>query len=289
MDEKQVAELVKTEDGKEVKSDALDLLLTKNSEHIASIKAKWKPEDDVLTERFNNGYNKATTEILGKNETKLKEHYGVTNNLRGIELVDSIVAEKTKALENKEITDDEVKKSSVYSNMVNTMKTQGEEAVTQVENKYKLEIADFQKEQTFSTISGKADAIINELNPVFSENPVIAQNQRKMIHTALKSKSFEVKDDRIIPIDKDGKVLENEQGHPIDFKSIVTSETTGLFDLKKSKDRSSAGSEEEEEEGGDIAWSGTAPKDDKEYMQMIDNASSKEDKIAITKAYNENN
>ena len=72
MDQQQVADLVKTEEG-EFKSDALALLLEKNSSHIETLQAKAKPSEEVLSERFNNGYAKAKEEVLTKRENEIKQ------------------------------------------------------------------------------------------------------------------------------------------------------------------------------------------------------------------------
>jgi len=286
MDDKQVAELVKTEDG-EFKNDALDLLLKQNSSHIETLQSKAKPNEELLTERFNNGYAKAQKEVLTKQENEIKQHFGISQDLKGLDLVQAVIKEKTKAVEQKEITPDEIKRSDVYLNMVNKMNEDSESKISEVTNQFTTQINDYKKKETFKTIYSAADVVINKLNPVFSKEPAIAQNQRKMIHSALESKKFEVKDNgRIIPLNKEDGILENEHGHPVEFDSIVTSITKGLFDLNTSQERNSPGSNDNSQNPEDKKeWTGTTPANDAEYMKMISEASSIEEKKAITEAY----
>ena len=99
------------------------------------------------------------------------------------------------------------------------------------------------------------------------------------------AKKFDIKDSgRIVPLREDGNILENEHGHPVEFESIVTSVTTGMFDLNKSTERQSPGAVDTEDNTS--KWTGTTPKDDREYMAMIEKASSVDEKKAITEAYN---
>ena len=285
MDQQQVAELVKTDEGT-FKSDALNLLLNKNSSHIETLQSKASPSEEVLTDRFNNGYAKAKEEVLTKQENEIKAHYGIDLDLKGLDLMNAVVKEKTKSLENQEITPDAVKRSETYLNMINQFQTEKEEEINKVTNNFQSQINDFKQKETFKIITSAADEIINKLNPVFSTQPAIAQNQRKMIHTSLQSKQFEIKDNgRIVPLNKDNKILENEHGHPVEFDSIVTNITTGLFDLNKSQERKSAGTIADEDNTNQT-WTGNAPTNDRDYMKMIDGASTIEEKKAITEAYN---
>lgn len=284
IDKKQVAELVKTEDGKEVKKDALDLLLGKHSEHIEKIKTSVDTK-----EFFNNGYAKAKQEVLNEQESKIAKHYGITKDLKGLDLVEAIVEEKTKALEKKEITPDEIKKSTVYQDVFTQLKKEKDDEIASITTKFQNEIAGYKRSETFKTIFSKADEVIDKLKPVFSTNPTIALNQRKTIYKALEANNFDVKEDgRVVPLTSDGKLKENEHGHPVSFDSIVTDITSNLFDLQAAEDRRSPGGGADDDKKPPV-WNGTVPKDDNEYMKMIAEAKSIEEKKEITAAYEKAN
>lgn len=283
MTEQQVAELVKTDEG-ELKPDALKLLIAEDKKRIDARKAK-------ETEMFDNGHSKGVSETMSKFEKEVKDKYGFNSDSKGVDLIAEIIEKNAKPGGKVELTPEAIKKSSTYIDAINKLKADNETAINSVKQDYEAKIGDFQKKEAYRTVGEAADKIVNSLNPIFSKNLDVAANQRKQIHKELQSKNFQLNDDgKIVPLKPDGKPLEDDHGHPVSFETVVRNVTTGLFDLNESSSRGSGGDEGAGGGGGEATtWSGTAPKTEKEYMEMISKAKDLDEKKAITEAWDKVN
>lgn len=286
MDDEQVAELVKTDDGESIKDDALIKLLELDASRVTELKGK----GGDTKEAFDNGYKKGQKESLTKFEEDAKKHYELTTDVKGLELIGEIVKVKTEALENKEVTPDEIKKTPTYQNALTQQKTDFENKIKELTGEHQKVIEGYQRKESIQGVIKVADSIIDELNPVWSKDPVRAANQRKKIHEGIANGNFKQNPDGMpIVLDKDGNALEDKHGNPIPFKSFVTNEVTSIMDLHESKKRDSAGKPDGDGGGGkpneDWNWDGRKPQDDKEYMDLVKNATSTEEKVAIRNAY----
>ena len=99
----------------------------------------------------------------------------------------------------------------------------------------------YKAEQTFSNVSQKALQIFNGLNPILPQNKTVADNQVKFFVNTLKDFKFDVQDERIVVMDKDGKVLEDGHGNSRSFEDIVKEQASGLFEFKANNGGSGAG------------------------------------------------
>jgi len=286
MDNDQVAELVKTDDKESIKEDALDLLLAKDVTRVDKLKGKGD-----TTEAFNNGHKKGTTEALGKLEKEAKETFEIASEAKGLDLITAIVEHKTNGLKNKEVTPDEIKKSTTYLQAMDKAKAERTAAVEEVTNKLGLEISGFKKQASMANVYNRADTYIDsDLNPIWSKDATRAANQRKQIHKLIGERNFDIKENgKIVPLTADGKLLEDAHGHPIDFRSLVKQDTTSLLDLHESKPREGAGGVEDPPPGGKDGWNwnGQKPKNDDEFIKLVGKATSTEEKAAIRDSYKE--
>lgn len=168
--------------------------------------------------KLGEGEKKGKSEALTQREKELKEHYGVESDKIGIELMDEIIGKK--AGEGAAKNDEEVKKSSLYQQAEAKWKKQLEDAkkahtdeVTQIKTEHA-------KATTFTKVGESAVSILTGLNPVFSQNAVVAETQKKNFLNALSGFDYEEKDGKIL-ISKDGALLNDEHGHTLDWDAHV--------------------------------------------------------------------
>jgi uncharacterized membrane protein YheB (UPF0754 family) len=268
------------EDGSgDLKDTALQALLDKDSARIQKIKDEGKT-------LFDNGYKKAQGEALTKFEKDLKEKFGITTDKQGVELIELVVTEKLKS-QGGELDDEKIKRSSAYLAMVDKLTKEKADAVKAETDKFNELQTSIQRESTFSEISKAAEKIINELNPILPESKEKANAQINRLIKELGSEySFEIKDGKTIVL-KDGKVLEDKHGHMVDFKEIVKSKASEVWDFKQGQQRQSAGNNNNAGGNGDgnKGYAGPIPKNADEYMEMIKSAPDDATKQEITKVW----
>jgi len=285
LDTEQVAELVKTDDKESIKPDALDLLLAKDVERVDKLKAKGGDSKEA----FDNGYKKATAEVISKLEKDAKDLFEITTEAKGLDLITAIVEHKTKGLKDREITADEIKKSAVYLNAIDKTKQESEQKIQQITEQFQGEIAGFKKKEGLVSVLQKADNYIdNELKPIWSKNPATALSQRKQIHGLISRRAYETKEDgRIVPLNGDNQLLEDAHGHPINFNDLIKQDVTSLLDLQVAENRKGAGELEDDPGAGKDGWNwnGQKPKNDEEFISMVQKATSTDEKKAIRDSY----
>jgi hypothetical protein len=282
----QVAELVKTDDKESLKDNALDLLLAKDVQRVEKLKGSTD-----TTEIFNNGHKKGTTEALSKLEKEAMSHFEITTDAKGLDLITAIVEHKTKGIQAKQITPDEIKKSSTYLTALDKAKAEAANEVQAVTEQLTQEIQGYKKQASLVNVFNKADAIIDsQLKPIWSKDATRAATQRKQIHKLIGERNWDIKEDgKIVPLTADGKLLEDGHGNPVDFIELIKQDTTSLLDLHESKPRGSAGGVEDPPPGGKDGWNwnGQRPKNDDEFIKLVSKATSTEEKAAIRDSYNE--
>lgn len=286
IDKEQVAELVKNAEG-ELKETALTDLLNLDKERVSRLS---KGNDDELKTRFDNGYAKAKGEVLGEFEKTIREKFEFQSDKKGFELVTDLVESRVSSLKKDGLTPDSIKKSSTYLDLVEHKNKEMQDKIDALTNDYDGKINMFKSAEVSKKITEEAFGIIDMLKPVLSEDLTRATNQKKsIVERILNTNKFEINEGRIILLNADGKIMEDEHKNPIPFDKMVRDTTVSLFDLKKSEERSSAGGPGSGADDKKIPfkWNGTAPTNDENYIKLISNADSLEEKQAITKAFND--
>jgi len=285
IDSSKFAELVKTEDG-ELKKDALKILLEQDATRVQNLKLA---DETELKTRFDNGYAKAKSETLKELEKEIKTTFEFTSDKKGVELINEIVAAKSKVDKTVEITPEKIKQSKIYLDMMDIKEAEKSKAVEDVTSQFQGKIEQFEKQGTLSVVNKKASKIIDALNPILSKDLTKASNQKNTIFEKLGKYNFKVEDDRIILLNEKNELLEDEHRNPVKFENVVKDVTCSLFDLAESKERKSGGGTEDEDGKGDekFEWNGVAPKTQKEYQLMINNAKTLDEKKAIMKSWND--
>lgn len=283
-DNGKIAELFKdgeTELSEDQQKEILQKLLDEDAKRVEAIK---KSVDTKPA--FQDGFKKAQGEILTKFEKDLKEKFGLESDKMGLELVEELVSKKSEGGQGGDLTEDAIKRSKVFQDMESNLKKQ----IKQTETDYQAKINEIQDgykaEQTFSNVSQKALQIFNGLNPILPQNKTVADNQVKFFVNSLKDFKFDVQDERIVVMDKDGKVLEDGHGNSRSFEDIVKETASGLFEFKANNGGSGSGNGGQGQGGSGSSYAGNVPKTFEELEKvMSDTSISIEDRSNIMAEY----
>ena len=283
-DNGKIAELFKdgeTELSEEQQTEILNKILEIDAQRVENIKKSVDKKD-----AFQDGFKKAKSEVLTDFEKGLKEKFGIESDKTGLELVEEVVSKKSEGGQGGDVTEDAIKRSKVFQDMESNLKKQ----VTTVKTEYETKINEIQDgykaEQTFSNVSQKALQIFNGLNPILPQNKTVADNQVKFFVNTLKDFKFDVQDERIVVMDKDGKVIEDGHGNSRSFEDIVKETASGLFEFKANNGGSGSGNGGQGQGGSGSSYAGNVPKTFEELEKvMSDTSISIEDRSNIMAEY----
>ena len=283
-DNGKIAELFKdgeTELSEQQQTEILNKILEIDAQRVENIKKSVDKKD-----AFQDGFKKAKSEVLTDFEKGLKEKFGIESDKTGLELVEEVVSKKSEGGQGGDLTEDAIKRSKVFQDMESNLKKQ----ITTVKTEYETKINEIQDgykaEQTFSNVSQKALQIFNGLNPILPQNKTVADNQVKFFVNTLKDFKFDVQDERIVVMDKDGKVLEDGHGNSRSFEDIVKETASGLFEFKANNGGSGSGNGGQGQGGSGSSYAGNVPKTFEELEKvMSDTSISIEDRSNIMAEY----
>ena len=284
-DNGKIAELFKdgeTELSEQQQTEILNKILEIDAQRVENIKKSVDKKD-----AFQDGFKKAKSEVLTDFEKGLKEKFGIESDKTGLELIEEVVSKKSEGGQGGDVTEDAIKRSKVFQDMESNLKKQ----VTTVKTEYETKINEIQDgykaEQTFSNVSQKALQIFNGLNPILPQNKTVADNQVKFFVNTLKDFKFDVQDERIVVMDKDGKVIEDGHGNSRSFEDIVKETASGLFVFKANNGGSGSGNGGQQGQGGSgSSYAGNVPKTFEELEKvMSDTSISIEDRSNIMAEY----
>ena len=283
-DNGKIAELFKdgeTELSEQQQTEILNKILEIDAQRVENIKKSVDKKD-----AFQDGFKKAKSEVLTDFEKGLKEKFGIESDKTGLELVEEVVSKKSEGGQGGDITEDAIKRSKVFQDMESNLKKQ----ITTVKTEYETKINEIQDgykaEQTFSNVSQKALQIFNGLNPILPQNKTVADNQVKFFVNTLKDFKFDVQDERIVVMDKDGNVLEDGHGNSRSFEDIVKETASGLFEFKANNGGSGSGNGGQGQGGSGSSYAGNVPKTFEELEKvMSDTSISIEDRSNIMAEY----
>ena len=283
-DNGKIAELFKdgeTELSEQQQTEILNKILEIDAQRVENIKKSVDKKD-----AFQDGFKKAKSEVLTDFEKGLKEKFGIESDKTGLELVEEVVSKKSEGGQGGDITEDAIKRSKVFQDMESNLKKQ----ITTVKTEYETKINEIQDgykaEKTFSNVSQKALQIFNGLNPILPQNKTVADNQVKFFVNTLKDFKFDVQDERIVVMDKDGKVIEDGHGNSRSFEDIVKETASGLFEFKANNGGSGSGNGGQGQGGSGSSYAGNVPKTFEELEKvMSDTSISIEDRSNIMAEY----
>lgn len=286
MTEDAAAELLYTksedDDTKTVlKENALQDLLAKDKERVKTIKTTAVDKTAIYDEAFNDAKKK----VLGKAEKALAKKYGIEGEEFKLDtLVADIVTKQTEGLKGDNmITEDKVKKHPTYLALERS-KTEELEALT---NTHKSEVekiqADYVRTETLGDVKGKVLGYFDGLKPVLSKDVTRAANQRSDFADRFSNYNYEKDGDKYLMLDSDNKRMEDEHGNPIYLDKFVQNEASKIYDFAVQSPKGGAGNGDGS--GGASGGKVTIPTSEDEYNTAIFNATTTEERTAITEAY----
>jgi hypothetical protein len=275
LDESGVASLF-NDDGETLKDDALQTLLNKDVERVTELTKGSK-------EKFDEGYKKAQKEVLSARETEIKEKYGITSDLKGLELIDAVIA--ATAPNAGELTDEQVKKSKPYLDLKESIPTEVQKATKAIADEYNNFKQGVEKTKLLGVVKNKALPLLESWNPILSQNPTVASNQKSIFERELESLQYRMDGERVILLDEDGKTDKlDAHGQRVDFEKHIRGIADKYYDFKQGVDK---GSPENKNDGGngDGKDKKYVVKDESDFKQQFVTAKTPQEKAGIYTAW----
>lgn len=236
-------------DKDELQDDALAKLLELD-------KSRVKKFNEDKTKFGDEKYSHAKREVLEEFEKSLKTKFNVTSDKKGLELIEDLIATKTK-VGPEGLTEDTVKKSKWYLDLETAKKTELD--AKEAEFKSKLEEKDKEErvKSLHATIRQEAEKYLDDKAPIFGTNEAVNKGRReRYIKELLEAYGYEEQElaggrKRIVPVNKaDGKRLEDAHGNAIGIEKIIDQVASLHFEFDPAGKRSSAGDPNKKTDGG---------------------------------------
>jgi hypothetical protein len=242
MDATGVTSLIYDEEGTVIKANALDTLLTKQSENVNRIK------QSAEAGKLDDGHRKGFKEAMEKVEAQLKEKFEIATEATGTRLIEEIAAKSTASNTGtpKELTDDDVKKHRLYLDLQATLRKQATEADAKLSAEIEKVNSTWKRNESMREIKNNALEYHLSRKPILPKNEQVAKNQQKLLLDELELYDFEIQGEgenkRIIILDKQTrKIKEDALGHPVQFDALITSIGDRYYEFEASDERSSPG------------------------------------------------
>jgi hypothetical protein len=264
----------KTDDGTEVLKDGVvDQLIALDTNRVERLR---KEATEGATRKFDDFAKKSKKEVMEKFEKDIKEQYGLESDKTGIELVNELAAKFGKT---GNLTEDSIKTNPIFIKLESEWKENATKSQAQLQKEFDEFKYGVERNGQLNTIKSVVETEFLKLNPVLSENPVIAKNQTQEFLNRFQKYEYIINDGNIMVKNGDGR-LEDGHGNPISFDAFVKSEAEKLYDFKVQDPRGSAGNTT----GGGTPGKITMTK--KEYGEAIALAERNKDKEAFVKLAN---
>lgn len=272
MSDEQVAALVEKADGEDFDAQTeLSTILESDKGRISTLK----------TDAFNDGHKKGKSESLKDLEKQIRVDFNLADeSLKGIDLIKAVHALDRQAGKNG-LTDDDIKKSSLYIQLQKRLDDTTKETEAKVSTALKEAESKFSRERTISSVKSKALEVFESLNPVLSEDKAKAAKQKEVLLRELEGYEYDTSEDGSFIVKKEGKALDDGHGNLVDFNQLVKNTASSYFDFKQSSPRKSEGNKADGSGG-----SAFVPKNEDEYVKYIsDTNNSVEDRGAVRDAW----
>lgn len=287
LDHGKIAELIKDGEMSEAEqNEALRKILDLDADRIKTTKEKVKEdvEKEIGTAKFQEGYKKDKKEILENLEKSFKEKFGIDSTKTGIELVEEIVSLKSKGGSGGNMDEDAIKRSKLYQDLENSKRTEIEALKTEKQKEIDEITNGYKYEKTFSEVQVEAMKIFNGLNPVLPQTKAVADAQVGNFVSSLKNYKFDKQGDRIVVMNAEGKVIEDEHGNSKSFEDIVKTNASSLFEFKKNNGGGGGGNNNDKDDKK--VYTGAIPKNEEELEKvMLDKTIPSNERVNIIAEY----
>lgn len=238
-----------------VKPDALQFLTGKDAERIRVM-------SESATDKFQQGYQKAKKEERSIFEKEIRDQTGITSDAVGMDLINEVIASKTKVAE---ITDEVIQKHPSFIKKEKELIKAKEDAVNEILAKQK-------SERNMGIFTTKSLEHLDALNPVLPEDANIAKNQKELFKMVLQNENYEVSDTgEIVFLNADKTRMNDQHGHPVEFKERIKTLASNYFQFRAADDRS-AGGDPNKKGGAGTGGAGSIkkPATRNEFLQQMD-------------------
>lgn len=265
----------KQEDGtfsNEFADNALETLLELDRERVSKLKSI----DNADITKFK---NMGKAEALTNFEKQIKELYKVEEDVKGVDLIQSIVRKTSST----KMTDDQVKLHPLFialenqkNNEINTFKSTYEDEINKLKN-------EFSSKEINSKVNDIAIGVLDTMKPILSSDPAKANNVKKLFLSQISSEyQFQNVDGNIIPV-KDGKRAEDEHGNALTLDKLVQRKAMDFFEFEQQDPKGSAGNQ------GGTTPPLVVPKTKEELSAMIFNEPDAAKRLALSEAFKKAN
>ena len=262
IDDGKIAELFKDGENELTENEVISKILNLDVDRIKNIKSENEKE------KFQEGYKKSKREVLETLETELKEKYGIESSNTGIDLVNEIVNVTSKP---SDITEDAIRRSKLYLDLEANAKKEKTNLLEEYQNKIDEIKSTYEGEKVFSTVNKNAMSVLKALNPILPANQEIANNQINAFLDKFKEFNFEIQDDRVVVMDKDKKVIQDQHGNTRNFDDIVKERASSFWEFQANNGGSGSGNNPQGGNGGQGARK--APKTLEELTNIMNDKS----------------
>lgn len=242
MDEAAVSDLVLDQDGN-AKPDALDMLTSRETERVKKLKGK-STDPKILADAIKAERDKVLSEVTEHVKSVLPDY---SSEKEGLEFFDDLI-NIPKNPASKEVTEDDVKRSKAYRDMLAQKGDEVKKVRSEWETKFNQRESEIKKAQTMELVDVEAMKVFKSLNPVLPEDASKAERQiRKLYLDELRSQGLDFQVETTsdgkpkILLLKDGKPFENDLGHPIEFNDYAKGIAEGGFNFAVSDDKGAGG------------------------------------------------
>ncbi len=272
----------KEADVESLKDDALNALFDLDKSRVASF-------DNKNKEHYDKGYNKAKAETLAKFEGEIKDKFQFTEDKKGLDLVDAIIAGK---VSNSELDDEKVLRSKKYLETVEQLKKEAAAKAKELQDRYDSREKELQEKATLSKVDKKALELLRKMNPDIADD--LKETWEEVYLQKIHEFKFDVRqgannDDIFQPLKKDGeeyKTYVDEHMHPVPFEDLAKATASRMFKFKQEPPGTGTGNNNDGTGAGEAkGYKGPRPVSEADYLKKLSEARSEEEKIEITKAW----
>lgn len=272
-EESDLAEILKTVEGDDIDDTLVaDKLKEFDAEKVDTFKT-------TATERFNNGIKKGTLETAKKFETKLREVFKVEDTaLQGDDLLTHIEENLPepgtpgKVGDLSKLTEEDLLKVPAFIRKQKDFQNQLKAKDTEMTEAVKAE----QEKQAYGSIL--SDARAQALAILDGKNPILPSDAKKALGVKNKLligeldtyKFMKGTDGKLIPLDAEGKQLEDANGLPMDFDTLVNKITDDNFEFSEAPIvPKSPGNKQQHQQQQSTKYTGKKPENATEYTELL--------------------
>jgi len=185
--------------------------------------------------------NRGIKEGAEKLEKELKEKYEVESDLIGVELVESIVKQKTESVA---ANPKDIKKHPDFIALEASIDKQLKARDKEWKDKLEAREKEFGKEKLFEKIKDKALVNLEARKPILPSDPKKAQVWKETYLNELRAGNYQESEDGTpIVLDKDGNVMRDSHGNTVTFEEYEKSISDKYFEYPTAQQRSSSGNQ----------------------------------------------